>query len=519
MFSLAIIIGIYSYLIYALGILGFLYKSNVMVLTILFLTIIYLFNKNKRPKLTLDFRGAKLILWTILIIAVVNFIGALGPELGFDALWYHLTLPKLFLLQHRITHIPGGLFYYSDMSKLTEMLYVSALSFGNEILAKLIHFSFGVLSAIAIFKLSQKFLDKKMSLIAVLIFYGNLVFAWQSTTAYIDLARTFFEAMALWGFVNFIEGRNKKWIVESAVMLGLTISTKLIAIGSLFIFILLIILAEKKVTKNVLIYILVSLFIASPWFIFSFIQTGNPIYPLFTNFYGVKFDYILLSPLNFLKEITIIFTRSSDPVSPIYLIFVPIIFMLFKKFNKVTKILVYYTFLSLIVWYFTPRTGGGRFLMPYLPGFSILIAVSIDKLSKNMKNFSINLVILIGLIAFLYRGLANYKYIPVILGVESKNKFLTQNLNFSYGDFYDTDGYFKTHINSSDKVLLYGFHNLYYVDFPFMDSSYVKKGDDFNYIAVQNGKIPPRFKFWKLIYSNHLTKVNLYSIGGQKWVY
>lgn len=519
MFSLAIIIGIYSYLIFSLGVLGLLYKSNVIVLTIFFLTVIYFFNKNKRPKLILDFNGVKLILWIILILAAVNLIGALGPELGFDALWYHLTLPKLFLLQHRIMHIPGGLLYYSDMPKLTEMLYVSALSFGNEILAKLVHFSFGVLTAIAVYRLSRKFLQKKLSLIAVLVFYGNLVVSWQSTTAYIDLVRTFFEIMALWGFINFEEKREKRWLVESAVILGLAVSTKLIALGSLFIFAVLIILVERKVTKNILLYVFTSLLIASPWFIFSFLQTGNPIYPLFTKFYNVKFNYFLLNPLNFIKEIMAIFTMSTDPISPIYLIFLPVILILFKKFNNTAKILIYYTFLSLLVWYFTPRTGGGRFLMPYLPAFSILIAISINKLSKNIKNFSVYFIILISLISILYRGVANYKYIPVELGLESRDRFLAGNLNFSFGDFYDTDGYFKNHINSNDKVLLYGFHNLYYVDFPFTDSSYVKKGDDFNYIAVQNSKIPQQFNFWKLIYSNNLTKVNLYSIGGQKWAY
>ena len=37
--------------------------------------------------------------WLFVILIgqiLVNLIGALGPELGFDALWYHLTEAKLF---------------------------------------------------------------------------------------------------------------------------------------------------------------------------------------------------------------------------------------------------------------------------------------------------------------------------------------------------------------------------------------------------------------------------------------
>jgi hypothetical protein len=115
--------------------------------------------------------------------------------------------------------------------------------------------------------------------------------------------------------------------------------------------------------------------------------------------------------------------------------------------------------------------------------------------------------------------LANSKYIPVILGKETKSQFLTKNLNFSFGDFYDIDGYFQKNIKPSDKVLLYGFHNLYYVNFPFVDSSFVKMGDKFNYIAVQNSIIPIRFSDWKQIYYNKITKVGLYSKERKIWVY
>ena len=103
--------------------------------------------------------------------------------------------------------------------------------------------------------------------------------------------------------------------------------------------------------------------------------------------------------------------------------------------------------------------------------------------------------------------------------MQSRSEFLSKNLNFSFGDFYDTDDYFRKNIKQNDKVLLYGFHNLYYVDFPFVDSSWVKKGDSFNYIAVQNSDLPKRFVDWDLIYNNSLTKVKLYKKGNVRWAY
>ena len=45
----------------------------------------------------------ELVLIVILLTqGIINLIGALGPELGFDALWYHLTLPKIYLSEGKI---------------------------------------------------------------------------------------------------------------------------------------------------------------------------------------------------------------------------------------------------------------------------------------------------------------------------------------------------------------------------------------------------------------------------------
>ena len=158
--------------------------------------------------------------------------------------------------------------------------------------------------------------------------------------------------------------------------------------------------------------------------------------------------------------------------------------------------------------------------MPYLPVFSILCVIAFYKLKNaGLRKYLLFLVIFISIISIGYRGISNAKFLPVILGKETKSQFLSSHLNFSFGDFYDSDNYFKNHIEPTDKVLLFGFHNLYYVDFPYEDSSWIKKGDEFNYVAVQNSNLPTKFSNWKLIYYNNLTKVKLYSLKGKIWQY
>ncbi|MEK7571929.1 MAG: glycosyltransferase family 39 protein [Patescibacteria group bacterium] len=532
MFLFALLLGLYSYLIFFLGLTGLLYQEIIVWMTLIFWGgILLLYRKsffaslknlkNVLHKMLKHLQHDKtmfLLLLLFVIQALVNLIGVFGPELAFDALWYHLTLPKLYLQEHTISFLPGGLLYYSAMPKLAEMLYVAGLSFGNEITVKLIHFSFGLLTCFALYLFTRKFYSPLISLIAVVIFYSNFVVAWESITAYVDLVRAFFEIMALWAVINWWEGDKRKWLILSAILLGFAITTKLLAMGSILIFLLLIFLKREAVVKkfqSMFFYLSFALLIPLPWFIFTYLHTGNPVYPFFSDIYSITPEPVSLQ--NFLQEVWIVFTHASDRLSPLYVMLSPLLVFCFGKMKREIKIIAMYSLCAIIVWYFTPRTGGGRFILPYLPAFSLLCVFILDYFMSNTKkygkffsNFLIGVIIFVSLFTICYRFAANMKYISVIIGKESKEAFLTRQLNFAFADFYDTDGYFKKHLTSKDRVLLYGFHNLYYVDFPFVDASWRRKEDIFNYIATQKADLPKEYADWRLIYHNERTMVKLY---------
>jgi hypothetical protein len=534
MYALALFLGIYAYSIFFLGIIGILYK-NVVIIFSIFSISIFIFNRRKVllswikkynfkkivNALKSENSKMQLLLYVVLLIQLfINFFGVLSPELAFDALWYHLTLPKLYLLNHSIYHIPGGLLYYSDMPKLGEMLFIGALSFGNENYAKFLQFMFSILTAIIIYRFTREFYSKEISLIATVIFYSNIAVAWESTAAYVDLIRTFFEILALWSFVKWKKAKQTKWFILSALMTGFAITSKYLAFGSLFIFLLFILYPFKikylkKRISYTLSYFLISVCIPLPWLIFAHIHTGNLFYPFFSTLYKITPEPFSLNQM--FTDIWNLFLKSPDPISPFYIMLLPLIIFFFTKIKNEIKILVMYSALSVIIWYFTPRTGGGRFILPYLPAMSIVCASVIDvtlhqqkKQFSFLSNYLILFVIIISMTTISYRFLAEMKYIPVILGKESKDTFLINNLNVAYGDFYDYKNEIKNKVDPSKIILLYGFHNLYYVDFPFIDSSWAKKGTEFTYIATQNTQLPAKYKDWQMIYSNDKTKVKLY---------
>jgi len=451
---------------------------------------------------------------------IVNLIGALGPELGFDALWYHLTIPKIYLQQERIFFIPGSLFYYSAMPKLSEMLYLVSLVFSSGgTLAKLIHFSFGIFSAIALYNLARRYLKQRESILTILIFYTTLIVGWQSITAYVDLARTFFEILALdlflrWWGSDQTKKEAKVFLIESAVMLGLAISTKLLALASLPIFLILIFIKSKKILP-VCFFLLATIIIPLPWFVFSFIYTGNPIFPIFSGILDQSHKIVSFNLVGFFGDLWTLFHRSADPISPVFLIFLPIVILMAIKgrLKDELRVLLGYVFLTALFWYFTPRTGGSRFVLPYLPALSLLIVGIVSSGGKFFQKAIYIFGILIAVINIGYRALANKKYIPVIAGGQSWEEFLVRNLNFQNGDFFDQDEEIKK-MAKNDPVLIYGSHNLFYVDFPFVHSSYAGPNLPVSYILVQNKNLPKNIPLGKLIYNNRKTRVELYISRG-----
>lgn len=529
MFAVGFVIGIYGYLILFLGFAGLLKSSVILVLTLIYFLFLVLTRKafltsSINPKEHFSLRNLseieKLSIFLLVVLFLINLLGALAPEYTFDATWYHLTLPKLYKSLEAVIFVPGGLLYYSVMPKLTELLYTASLFIPFANLPKLIHLSFGLLTAISLYFIAKDELGRKAGILTVVVFYSNIVVAWESTTAYIDLARTFFELMTFWGMVLWIKTKKTQWLVESSLMLGLAISTKLLALTSLPLLLFILLLASRKeslkvISKRIVLYCGLSILVVLPWLVFAYIHTGNPVYPFFSDSYSLSSHLHLL-------DIATIFMKADDPISPLYLIVFPLSLIFYKKLPIIGKYVLLYSLGSLVVWFFTPRTGGGRFLLPYLPVMSFLVIYTLSVV-KEYKIVHKTILVALFTIAFItigYRGLASIKFLPVVFGLETKEAFLTKHLNFSFGDFYDTDGYFKKTITKDDRVLLYGFHNLYYVDFPYIHESWVKKGDSFNYIAVQSsGILPERFKGWPLVYENNITHVRVYSIGKGMWIY
>ncbi len=534
MLAFALGTGIISYSLFILGVLG-LYNKPVMSFVGICAISFYVVLLKKYKAIFFIRNGlysiinsssfiVRLCFLFLISILLVNLIVAFAPERGFDALWYHLVIPQVFIQEGALFYIPGGLLYYSAMPKLIDLLYILPLSFDLGFVTRIMSYIFGVMTLFVTYNLARNFVNRKLAFLSLVLLTSNLVFSWQMSTAYIDMARTFFELLAIATIFGWMKTKNNTLFIESALCMGLATATKVLSFATVIPMLLFLALYfiyfEKSVKfRPLILYAVLVLLVVLPWWLFAWVNTGNPFYPFFSSIYSIGIDVSLLNPINFFLSIWNVFTASPDPVSPLYLIIVPIGMYIFKKFKKNEKLFVLYGLALLILWYFLPNTGGGRFILPALPVLSVCFFIIFQYItSRFLQRFVFVTLIFIALTTFVSRLVVAGKVIPVVFGFETEREYLTKTLNFSFGDFYDTDGKLGEILTEQDVVLVYGVHNLYYADFTYIHESWVKKGDVFNYILTQNSDPPEDFYFFKKIYSNNLTGVALY-YGGGFWEY
>lgn len=430
----------------------------------------------------------KLILLSIwlpmILLGGLNLLTVFTPEIGFDALWYHLTLPKLWLLKQK-WFFDGGLLYYSVMPRLTETIFIPLIKITGYIGPKFIQYLSGVGTGFLIWKISSKLnFSTLLKSVAVSLFYCTWLVSWQSGSAYIDLFRTFLETTALYFLVC---GSWKK----GGLFLGLAVGTKWLSLGSVAIYAL--VFGVPLVFPAVL--------ISLPWFIVAYKFTGNPIYPLLSPILHQTFlpiweviKNVLLLPVT----VTFPFDDFLSPMMGILVVLsVVSLFSRDKVIQKISAVGILGSILSVVL-----NPPSSRFLLPYLPALVIASVYIIGNIKLSLRNIFIILSIISSVLILGMRGFAIKKYLPFLLGMESQNAFLTRQYSRLPQTFIDSDNYVRDQISPNSKILIDKLHNLYYFPYDFSHTSWANTKEQFDYLITIDTK-PSEIK-GELLHTNSL---------------
>jgi len=230
------------------------------------------------------------------VLVLFSMVRALTPAVGaVDPLAYHLALPKIFLLKHYLSFEPTitGALYPSNIG----MLYALGIGLRGEILAQMIHWMMGVGTLFAVLAFCRRYFDLRTGIWAAAIFMSMPVLAFFMPLGYIDVGLCFFQFLALWGFFIWLEEKDEKVLLLAAVLTGLALGAKHPALPMWVVCMVMIgvdayrrRLAPPQAARLWAIFGAVSLGLLLPWYLRSWLASGNPVWPL-ANEYFQGFPY------------------------------------------------------------------------------------------------------------------------------------------------------------------------------------------------------------------------------------
>jgi len=403
--------GTTAYLIFILGILQVLYAGSAYPVLILGLVALCYRRQDLRSGMQKLFKDIAQVtgprfsidrwawLFFICLFIILNLSITLTPPLSKDALIYHLVGPRLFIQNHGIGFVSGN--FYTNFPFTTEMLFTLGMLLQGPILAKLIHFSFGVLTLVAIFQWTAAKSSVSTGLLAAAVYYTLPLVAKLSGWAYIDLSLAFFVLIMIIALLHWREFHHKGFLALAGVFGGLAMGTKYSGILMVLVIILgalLFFTKGNRMGARAVRVFLIAAVVASPWYIKNWVLTGNPtypfLYPLFggrewsqemAKTYAMFLSFVGSGPgiLNYLRlpwDICFVGggTRPDFDgfIGPIFLL-VPILSVAVRPKSVEIRFMLFFSLLYFILWGMLIQQL--RLLFPILPILSIVLALLIYK--------------------------------------------------------------------------------------------------------------------------------------------
>ncbi len=234
----------------------------------------------------------RLIHWAIIVVIVLQLIAALAPPLptDFDGLAEHLAMAKQWARDGSIH--PLWYDHHSQFPATVQMFYTLAHVFGLPGAAKLFHWGFGVMAIGTAVVLGRRLVAPAAGSWAGLILATTPGFAWLMGVGYVDMATVACGLLAMLFLFRWIKERDDWLLWLSAVMAGAAAGTKMQGLALMGVFALAIVIAMRsrwaRGIAKAAAYIGIGLIVCGPWYLKSYLWTGNPVYPFAYDVFGGK---------------------------------------------------------------------------------------------------------------------------------------------------------------------------------------------------------------------------------------
>lgn len=401
----------------------------------------------------------------IFVILLLTLSTALAPPLKFDALVYHLALPRAYLTAGKIIYVPQIMFW--GMPQMGEMLYTWAMASAGTQAATILGWGSGVLALTGL----VGFMAENVNTLAAWVSASSLIVGFSLAAAlawgYVDWLTILFGTAFLISLDHWRQEKQLLFLMLAGIFSGMAFGTKYSA-GILFISGIAVVLWYSKdqfSLKSTLTKLSVFLFWAGllslPWLIKNLIATGNPVYPLF--FPSGSMDALRIDLYqtgvpwgNWLDTLFLPFRATfmgvemapgySSSIGPLLLAFGVLAGLSWvnKDFNirSIAGISTLIILPGLLIWAFLGRMGNyllqSRLYFSVFPALAVLAGVGFDRLIK-LSLPGIRLWRVAGaLVAFvLWLSVLEVGFLVMqqgasaeILGLHSREEYLEGNLGW-----------------------------------------------------------------------------------------
>ncbi len=475
LFGLAIGLAVITYAVIGFGLIGLLnrWAINLFFVGMFIFTydeirsIIYQIKTKLKTLFTPKIPSIEIVILSILAIQVFfNLVGASVLPSGWDSLGEHLAKAKEWNRLHSLASIP-----YINSGQWAQpsnvgILYGMALLIKDAILAQLIHFAFGLLTAVGVYALARRYFSHRVGLISAAIFYTVPLIAYMSTIAYVDLGLIFYTFLAFYALIRWVSSGKKGWLFISAIISGLALGSKYAGLPCVVILSSGILLGgffvrkEKplRVSRDFFIFLALAGLVGSFWYVRAYFIGAYSIFDmwqgyLFRFWQAVKgiwasgfFDLGISQPafaldLSLPKKIISLSWNTSmhigrfydyGAIGIVFLAFLPLfLFPHFRK-SRLIKFMLFYSAVYFIFW--ATMAPVHRYIIPVFPLLAIMIGYMIKQISECNKYFKYSFYTLIILTMFFQvfylapEGLSKvYQRMLVFTGLESQEAYILRN--------------------------------------------------------------------------------------------
>ncbi len=413
------------------------------------------------PRMTLAAAGLCLLL--VILVALL-------PPFMYDALMYHLDVPRIFVREHRFVVLP--LTAQANFPLGIEMLYTICLLFGSEATAGLLHVAFAVLTGCALWSVARHRFGSDVAWIAVIgLMTCSDVLVW-APFANIDLALMLYEFLALVAMLRWQEQGTLPWLALGGVMAGMACASKYTGLTAVCILGCIVLgsarhpRAIRATVAGLGVFLLTALLVASPWYVKNVLLLHDPMYPVLSHpdlhpyladpatlattppvaRHGVW--WLITLPVAYLsagKEFELTGRDLADylllPIT-VYLrgdleiVAQPSLFFLLAPFcvlcsrDRTVGMLAFFAVVSTVLWAIGPQEL--RYLLPTFPAWALLSAVGFARVAGAIPSAGRRHVYTVGVLAALLCLAVGQAFtftqsrhpVGYFLGTESREAFL-----------------------------------------------------------------------------------------------